>query len=119
MFEQVQPYETWPGGDSIHLAIVNRSPDDFSREFGITFESDQDDLDAFIVAAIELPSGTQIWLEQHRGDNESETLILADIAVDAQECVREVFEQLQIRWQDVRWINPRANSSDHRITRSG
>lgn len=119
MFEQVQPHETWPGGDSIHLAVVRRSPAQFQRQFGITFERCIDDLDEFVVAALELPSGTQVWLEQHAGDPERETLILADISVDAAACVSEVIEQLGIDPQEVRWITPRTNSAEHRSAQSG
>ncbi len=119
MFEQVQPHETWPGGDSMHLAVIRRTPEQFTRQFGITFEHCQDDLDEFVIAAIELPSGTQVWLERHAGDPEKETLIVADVSVDATACVTEVFEQLEIDAQEVRWITPRASIPERPSIRFG
>jgi hypothetical protein len=106
MVEQVQPYEYWPGGDSKHLAVIARSPENLTDEFRLVFQTDVDDLDTFRIAAIRLSSGEQVWLEQHSGDPSNHVLVLVDITANGQQIIEELIHELGLAADHLFWISP-------------
>ena len=112
MIHQVRPYKRWPSGDSRALAVLRLSPEELASRFGLVFEVHDDDLDVFTLAAIQLPDGSQAWLERHEGDPEDNTLAHVDSDANLCQAKEELKQVLELTDSDFAWISPAAEE-DH------
>jgi hypothetical protein len=96
----------------VPLAHIRRSPEEFSRRFNLSFETFGDDREKFELAAVALVSGSQVWLERHRGDSIRGTLAHVDAQANLRAAREELKDTLQLTDDDFIWISPLLASSE-------
>jgi hypothetical protein len=82
------------------------SPDDLAVRFGLSFDACHDDLDEYELAAIELPDGSQAWLERHGGDPAGTTLAHVDANANLRVAKGDLQQLLELTDDDFVWVSP-------------
>jgi hypothetical protein len=89
------------------IALLRLEPAEISREYGITFEPDRDDLDALLAAAIESPTGRQFGFSRHEHSPTRGTVLLThEQSPDFKADLLEALGLLRLRRQDLTWVHP-------------
>lgn len=96
--ETVAEWRQSPGG---RIAV---QPGGLSRRYHLQFKEYADELDAFQLAAIELDTGEQVWLQRYEHDPERGTVVLADSQADLMKSLALVLQSLHLQASDVDWV---------------
>jgi hypothetical protein len=103
---QVTPLPQWPSGDSRPIAIVPFEPAELSRRYQLEFEQGIDDLDRYLLAAVELTNGEQAWLLKYNNDPNPGTVIHVDAAANVEDAQALLLDALQIERDTLLWEAP-------------
>lgn len=114
--KQAKPVDAWPSGEAWTSAILNRSPEDLAREFGISFESGRDDLDSYSLAAIESPRVGQFWLLRHLHAPMRGTEVLVDRATSRDASLAAVKAELGLGREAFEWVSSATDAPERTAT---
>ncbi len=114
--EQVAPHKTWPSGDSRTALMIDKEPEDITKNHGIEFEEGLDSLDYYSLAAIKLSCERQAWLWKYRRAPKVDPIKApnggTEVKVDMNENLRlageEVLGLLGLTEDNVTWTNSEA-----------
>jgi hypothetical protein len=104
--KQISP-KRFPSGDSYPLAMLKYDPDELSALYHLNFEEDYDDLDYFLFAALENSQIGQVVLLKYKNNAVKGTDVIVDSAVSVTEGLQAIQDALELKSDDVIWINPR------------
>lgn len=85
------------------MAVLRLEPAALQARYGLRFEEGADDLDRFVLAAIALPNGDQLWLMRYMRAPEPGTVVYADSAADPTSKRSELLAILEIGEDDLSW----------------
>jgi cytidylate kinase len=102
----VAPLKHWPSTAGRTVAVLSRSPEQLAIDYGLDFEEGLDDLDRYLVAAVEDPGIGQFWLFKHRQAPMAGTEVIVDAAVSTSAGVAAARRQLGIEASDFAWTSP-------------
>ncbi len=102
---QVTPFEHFPTGDGWEVAVLKSMPSDLSQRFGIEFERGLDDLDYYLLAAIDDVRVGQVWLWMYERSPMPGTTVIVDAAVRRDTALAAVRRQLGFGDVDYVWVN--------------
>ena len=103
---QVKPHMRFPSGDYCNLAELAFSPEELTERYGLKFEDGADNLDAYKLAAIELPDHSQAWFIKYQGDDDGGTLVRVDAGADPTTTMALLEQVMGLHEADFPWINP-------------
>jgi hypothetical protein len=95
---------TFPGGYGVAIAVVRSEPEEFSRNFALTFMAGEDNLDYYKAAMLRLTSGRTVMLLRHERAPAPGTEIHADVEDDFVAALREFLEAFDLSADDLTWM---------------
>ncbi|HKQ03879.1 MAG TPA: hypothetical protein VJ464_02010 [Blastocatellia bacterium] len=113
--------EEWQKGDYRPAAMIRRTVEDVTKQFGITFLNiHEDGLGAAKLAGVKTAQGQQFLLEQFfDGPEPTEDTIhifcLYDEAMTSH--LEEILEALEVRWSEILWTDQRIRFQEHEVWR--
>ena len=102
-FTQTEP-TPWPSGHGEAAAVVARSPEALAARYGLQFFEGNDNLDAYVAAAIRLSSGRRLGLLRHCGNPSPGTELHADARDDFLDAIREFLDAFELSADDLAWV---------------
>lgn len=82
-----------------------------TERFGLRYQSGIDDLDQYVMAAVELPNGEQAWLWKYEHDLNPGTLVYVDAGSNVEEAQAVVADAFGLEREEFLWLAP-AKSQD-------
>ena len=103
---QIRPREYWPSGDSRPMAVLPFEPADMTERFGLRYQPGIDDLDHYVMAAIELANGEQAWVSKYDHDLNPGTMVYVDAGASIEEAQILVAEAFGLEREELLWLAP-------------
>lgn len=95
----------WPSGDSCAIATIPLEPAEIAERVPVTFSSQQDDLGEYLAAAIQANAGRLLLFVRYMEAPSPGVTVFADANDDLAEALTEILRLLNVRREDLPWIN--------------
>lgn len=105
MFD-VSDFSGWPSGDNKPLLELRSTPSELTKQYGLQFRREKDDLDWFFASHfIDVELGPVVMLRYENSPAHG-TLVYVDAGVDSREAIVRLESVLELDDNDIVWRTP-------------